>query len=228
MAHRRETVRPRRGALVAALVLLGAASSCERAPTTPTPRGFRGPEPTEDPSEPLLDDGRLVTTEAGLRFEMPADWEWVAEPSGPRQAECLLPSLDDEERPRLTIHHFGDAAGSVEQNLIRWAAQFADGAAREGAEGSADEAESPLSRARVETETIRDFEVTRIWLAGRYVAETHPGSGVREDRPGWALLGAILETDDGAFYVKVTGPARSVAAVDPAVTRMLRTATLGP
>jgi hypothetical protein len=58
--------------------------------------------------------------------------------------------------------------------------------------------------------------VYELALTGTYVAETAPGSGVRVNKPGFALRAAILESDHGLYYVKLTGPAATVQQHAPA------------
>ena len=42
------------------------------------------------------------------------------------------------------------------------------------------------------------------------MAETAPGSGERVNKPGFRMRAAILESDHGAYYVKLVGPAATV------------------
>ena len=50
-------------------------------------------------------------------------------------------------------------------------------------------------------------------VSGTYVAEVTPGSAERFNKPGFRQLAAVVETPDGPHFVKVVGPAATVAKV---------------
>ena len=51
-------------------------------------------------------------------------------------------------------------------------------------------------------------------LAGTYVAEVRPGATERHNKPGFRLRAAVIETPRGPYFVKMTGPAKTMAAAD--------------
>jgi hypothetical protein len=87
----------------------------------------------------------------------------------------------------------------MEANVERWCTQFAlpDGS----------DARETLVRRRRE---VSGRAVEEVELSGTYVAETAPGSGVRHDKPGFAMLAAIVSSDHGPYYVKLVGPRATV------------------
>ena len=51
-------------------------------------------------------------------------------------------------------------------------------------------------------------------LSGTYIAEVRPGAAERHNKPGFRLRAAVIETPRGPYYVKMTGPAKTMAAAD--------------
>ena len=41
-----------------------------------------------------------------------------------------------------------------------------------------------------------------------------PGAAERHNKPGFRLRAAVIETPRGPYYVKMTGPAKTMAAAD--------------
>ena len=51
-------------------------------------------------------------------------------------------------------------------------------------------------------------------VSGTYVAEVRPGASEHYNKPGFRLRAAVVETPRGPYYIKLTGPAKTVAAAD--------------
>jgi hypothetical protein len=128
---------------------------------------------------------------------------WVSEPvtSSMRKAQFRVPGAGGADAT-LVVYWFGaQGGGGKEANIERWVGQF------EQPDGS--DSHAVLKSA---TRTVHGMEVTDIDLAGTYVAETSPGSGVRVREEGWRLLASIIVAPEGAYYAKLVGPAATVAA----------------
>jgi hypothetical protein len=118
-----------------------------------------------------------------------------------RKAQYRLPLVEgDPEDARLVVYYFGGGGGSVEANLERWASEF------EQTDGS--DSKQAMQR---RTYHVNSLGVEEIALSGTFVAETRPGSGERVHKPDFAVRAAIISSDHGPYYVKLTGPARTVA-----------------
>lgn len=148
------------------------------------------------PAAAELESGGVMEIH-GARFTRPAGWVEEKPANDFRAAQLRLPSgaegVDDAE---LVVFYFGaQGAGSVEENLKRWRGHF-EGAAADAGEVTRED------RGEVALHTLD--------LTGTYAAETSPGSGVRVRREGWRLLGAILVTRNGEYYLKLLGPAAVV------------------
>jgi hypothetical protein len=111
----------------------------------------------------------------------------------------------------LVAYHFGaTGAGSVEANLARWFGQFEQPDGRPSKDA-----------ARVEQRTIAGLQVTRVEVSGRYVAEVRPGAQERHDQADAAMLAAIIQAADGAYYLKMVGPRATVEAARAGFDAML-------
>jgi hypothetical protein len=140
----------------------------------------------------------------GLAFTAPAAWRARPAASAMRVAEFVVPKAPgDAEDAEVIVYFFGTSAGSVDANIDRWIAQM------QQPDGSASK-----DKARRDTQTIHGLKVTMVDLAGTYVAEMRPGATERYNKPGFRLRAAVIETPRGPYYIKMTGPAATMAAAD--------------
>ena len=127
---------------------------------------------------------------------------WVVKPpsSKMRIAEFALPkSGADPEDGTLAVFWFGGSGGGVDANVGRWLGQFTqpDGRATKDV-------------AKIETRTVGAYKVTVVDVSGTFNAEMMPGSGVATTKPGWRMLGAVVEAPEGSYFVKASGPAKTM------------------
>jgi hypothetical protein len=154
-----------------------------RTPPEPGPRAGASAERFERADAPKV------------TFTSPARWKKVTPSPGMRLAQYQVPG---EEPAECVVFFFGAAqGGTLEANLERWTRQF--------------EADGPPQKSTEEVSP--DVFATVLDIAGRYVAETRPGSGVKLDKPGWRMLAAVVLAPDGPLYLKLVGPR---ATIDPA------------
>jgi hypothetical protein len=115
-----------------------------------------------------------------------------------RAAEYVVPrAAGDSDDGECVIITFGPGqGGGVNENIDRWVAQFS------GA--------SPPDRS---TQQIHGMKVTRVETSGAYTAMRMPGmAAAPPTRPGWRLIGAIVESPSGMWFFKMTGPNATVKA----------------
>ncbi len=150
----------------------------------------------EGESHPLSDDW-----DGAPHFMPRVGWLEREPSSSMRVAEYVLPGTDGAQDATLVVYHFGQTAGSVEANVDRWIGQMShpDG---EGGRG--------LVLERSSRTTPGGVALHRVDVAGTYVGETSPGSGVLHDDPGQRMVATIFETPTGAYYAKLLGPAETV------------------
>jgi hypothetical protein len=129
----------------------------------------------------------------GIEWTMPAAWSAGA--AGPmRVATYALPPAS--AAGECAVFFFGPGqGGSVEANVERWSRQF------EGA---------PAPTRSLAT--LAGLRVTRVEISGAYLAPGGPMMQSTGKRPGYRLLGAIVEAPAGNVFFKLTGPAATIAA----------------
>ena len=141
---------------------------------------------------------------AGLTFTAPPAWKSRPPASSMRVAEFVVPKTGgDSEDAEAIVYFFGGSGGTVEANIDRWIGQM------QQPDGSASK-----DKARRDTQTINGLKVTTVDVAGTYVAEVRPGATERYNKPDFRLRAAVIETPRGPYYIKMTGPAKTMAAAD--------------
>src|SRR5262245_13871256 len=148
---------------------------------------------------------------AGLTFNAPATWKSVPTSSSMRVAQYALPhATGDTEDAELVLYYFGGSGGSVEANIERWLGQMQQ---PDGKPSSA--------MAKRESRTVNTLKVTLVDVSGTYVAEMTPGAKERHNSPNFRLRAAVIETPNGPYFIKLTGPAKTVAGADKTFEQFL-------
>jgi hypothetical protein len=121
-----------------------------------------------------------------------------------RKATYTIPrAAGDAEDGELSV---SQAGGTVDQNVARWAGQF----------------ERRVEDAKRASRTVNGLRVTVVEIHGDYSGMTMPGAPAPAPakKPGWALLGAIVETSPPTFF-KLTGPEKTVMHARPDFDRLV-------
>lgn len=151
-------------------------------------------------------------TVAGLVFTAPGPWK-AKDPDSPRAMTrggfTFVPPEDSKlESVDADFYHFGGGqGGSVEANITRWVNQFVDDDSR---------------KSKVTEKTLGEIEVSFVDVEGTFL-EGPPFAppAAKKKRTGFALAGVIIPRDDGPVFIKMTGPAESVAAARDALEAMV-------
>lgn len=173
------------------------------------------PKSATPPTKNLAPRAAEGVKPAELQFFPPSDWTVEAASNAMRKAQYKLPrAASDTSDAELVIFYSGKMGmGPVEANLNRWAGQFSqpDGA---------------KSREKMQTSTRKGAagNITDATLEGTYIAEKVMGSGERYSEANWKMLGAILESDHGPYYLKLVGPKATVDAHAAAFQEFVATA----
>ena len=135
-----------------------------------------------------------------------------------RTAQFVLPrTAGDAQDGELVIYYFGGSGGTVDANIERWLGQMQQ---PDGRQSSA--------LAQREKRTVNGLAVTLVDVSGTYVAEVTPGAAARHNSPNFRLRAAVIETANGPYFVKLTGPAKTIAAHDKAFEQFLSTVKYQP
>ncbi len=158
----------------------------------------------------VLIDSSLVA-QASLRFDVPTEWIEIAHSSPMRVAQFQLPRLDgDLEDAECVIYYFGGEGGTVEANLERWTKQMLQ----------------PDDLRSTDVATTSSFEISGVQVTvldvpGIFAAQVHPNSKMRYYKRGFRLKAAVVESPDGPFFFKLTGPDRTVTSWDSTFSTFL-------
>ena len=157
-----------------------------------------------------LVDSSLVA-QPSLRFDVPSEWIEIAHPSPMRVAQFQLPRVDgDLEDAECVIYYFEGEGGTVEANLERWTNQMLQ----------PDDLRS-TDVATTSSFEISGMQVTALDVPGIFAAQVHPNSKMRYYKRGFRLKAAVVESPDGPFFFKLTGPDRTVTRWDSTFSTFL-------
>ena len=161
---------------------------------------------------PAVADAAVVFTIADGAFtlEAPAGWERVQPKSRMVETEFAVPAAQADAAGRMTVM---GAGGSVEANIERWCGQFSQ------PDGSATRDKATTKKLKV-----AGCEVTLVDISGTFT--DMPGGpfagGPAVQRPGYRMLAAIIATPGrGNYFLKLTGPAATIAAQQDAFRTMV-------
>jgi hypothetical protein len=132
----------------------------------------------------------------GLTFVAPGSWKATKPASTMRRAQLRVePVQGDEDPAELVVFAFPGGGGGVEENIKRWRGGFKD-------------------QPKVDTKVVKgqNVDVTRVEMAGHYVAPLMPGRPEVNDKPNYRLLGGIVLSGGNGYFLKLVGPDKTVRA----------------
>lgn len=145
----------------------------------------------------------------GLTWTAPP--EWKAQGERPmRAATYSIPAAKGDAEPaELAVFFFGKGdGGSVDANIKRWIDQF-----QKGDGGSA------AKDAKTKKEKIAGLQATTLDVSGTYLGGSMTGPSA--PKPGYRLLGAIVEGPGGNVVFKFTGPEKTVSGAEKSFRKLL-------
>ena len=164
----------------------------------------------------LLAAPALAENAGGISWKAPQAWR--VQPQRPmRAATYTVPkAAGNAEDGECAIFYFGPGqGGGADANLKRWIGQFeAPGG------GPADKL------AKISKGQLNGLPLARIDLSGTYKPSSGPMMQASGAKPGYRLLGAIVEGPQGAVFFKLTAPAKTAAAQQPAFEALLKSVSL--
>jgi len=175
-------------------------------PVQPAARSQADGHPQPELERATMPERRPTTessppAESDLEFPGQVGWRREEPDNRMRLAQFVLPAQGvDGEDATLVVFSFGGPAGDVDSNLQRWIQMLEQ---PDGSDSSAVAKRTMGSRDGLVLHTVD--------IAGRYVAPTMPGGQDGADKPGWRLIGTVIEAGEKTYYVKLTGPQETVA-----------------
>ena len=150
----------------------------------------------------------------GLQFSIPTAWPAEPASSAARAGEWIIPpdaaaSSAGADGVEVVVFFFGPGVGgSAQDNIAAWSGTIT------APDGSA-------AKATPQKRTIAGHAVTEVLFSGTY-SQVNPQPGLPPTlKPGYALLGAVVENPGGTIYWRATGPAAQVLAFQPAFDQVL-------
>jgi hypothetical protein len=199
-------------------------SSTELAALRSFVRGDRQPEasglPAGHPPIPRASPAPMrspaPTAGVELKFSAPADWKPTPPISNMRKAQYELPrSEGDSENGELVVYYFGPGeGGSVADNLARWRGQMTQ----------ADGSPLPDDAAREDHFDANGLKIAFLDVSGRYAPGAMPGLPDVGPRDNYRMFAAVIQTSAGPWFVKATGPGRTMEQQREAVRTFLSSA----
>jgi hypothetical protein len=156
-------------------------------------------------------DDESVLKVGGVQFVIPDSWQARPPSTSDRAGQWTLPPPEDQgdDGVEIVAIFFGPGVGgNAKDNIDAWAGTIA----------SSDGSNAPSAPQK---RTIAGHAVTEALFVGTYAqASSRPGLPPTA-KPGYALLGAVVENPGGNIYWRVTGPASQVLALAPVLDRVI-------
>ena len=179
-------------------------------PPPPVPAAPAGAEkkPTADAPKAAEPDpnSTAITFGKDVKHSMNVPKAWVMEePSNNmRLLQMKIPHVaGDTDDGDFAM--FKMAGGGADQNIKRWVGQF----------GGGDDA----LKSRKDVKTASGLTATLADLEGTYAAMSM--AGVQPPKPDYKMLGAIIETDEGEYFIKSAGPQKTMEQQKDAFQKMV-------
>lgn len=134
----------------------------------------------------------------GIKLTVPDDWKAkMLPPGGFRAAQFEIPAVEgDKEAGELVVFHFGpNGGGGVKANIDRWVKQF----------------EAEERKLKVYEGESKLGKYVLVDLNGTWNKPVGPPiAGKTVKAPGTRFLGVILHSENGDYFVRLTGPEKTV------------------
>lgn len=142
-------------------------------------------------------------------WTVPAGWKAEPPANQTRRAQYRVPGPGGDGE--CVVFYFGHGqGGDPASNAERWASQFEQPGGK------------PATAAmRTRSLKVGEMKVLIVETTGTYLAGGMMGGPV-ERKPGWALLGAVVEGPDAKWFFKLTGPKASLDAQRAAFEGMVK------
>lgn len=149
------------------------------------------------------DKGALIAID-GLQSRTPA--EWVEEPATNqmRFKQFRAPAVGkDKENVEIIIFFFGAGqGGSADENVKRWKDFF-----------QPPQGKNIADVAKVESMKVSGVDTTYLDVQGTYLSKFPPfaPNAKTVPKPNYRMLGVVFESKMGPYFIRMIGPADSVA-----------------
>ena len=164
--------------------------------------------PHSSPAQSVGSSAPATQPVAGeVTYKVPEGWAVEKPSSEMRVAQYKLPKAEgDGEDALLVVYYFGRGQGGTPQaNIERWVNMVKQ------PDGSASK-----DKAKTETLTVNGLQANTVDVTGNYSGGMSQDSAPKDSKSIYRLRGAVIETPKGAYFVKLTGPEKTVGHWDQA------------
>lgn len=141
-----------------------------------------------------------VQSEHTLTWQPPEGWQKEQPQSTMRKAQYRLARVDgDPEDATVAIFYFPGQGGSVQANIQRWYGQFKQ-----------PDGKSTADIAKVTKTTANGLQQSLIEITGTYLFKPMMMAPKATEKPNFKMLGGIVETPGGPWFVKLVGPKKTI------------------
>jgi hypothetical protein len=151
------------------------------------------------------DDKGTVTEIDGLKSTTPAAWKAKEVTAPNRVYHFILPKAkDDKYDAECIVFFFGaGGGGGVKPNVTRWKGMIAP-----------PEGKNIDDVSKVEELKIGNVKATVLDAQGTYTHKMRPfdPTEVGEKRADYRLIGVVFESQNGPYYIRLVGPAKTIEA----------------
>jgi hypothetical protein len=144
-----------------------------------------------------------VTEIDGLKSTTPATWKAKENPGQFRVYQFTLPKeKGDQYDGDLIVFFFNKGqGGTVESNITRWKGMITP------PEGKKIDDVSKIEEIKIGSAKAIIFDAT-----GTYLIKARPMDTTGEKRENYRLIAAQLDTPNGPYFIRATGPAKTMEA----------------
>ena len=170
---------------------------------------------------PGMDESQQMPAQGGLDYEamlakLPTGWKRAEPSSSMRVAQVeIAAAKGDSAGAELVIFHFPGSGGSAEANIKRWQGQFTGPKGEPGADVS-----------KTDTMMVGLVQVVTTDVSGTQLASSSMGMGSSTDLPNYRMIASVIETPSGNWFIKVTGPQKTMSANQDKIRAFLKTASV--
>lgn len=148
--------------------------------------------------------GGEVIELGGLKSKTPASWKRQDPTSKLRLHQMAVPKVEgDKEDAELIVFFFGKGGGGeTGANLTRWKGQFIP-----------PEGKTINEVSKLEEYKVGKADVTYLDISGTYKSKNPPFSPTakEERKENFRGFHVIFDTDEGAYFITLRGPAKTMA-----------------
>jgi len=137
-------------------------------------------------------------------LNVPTSWKQSPASNNLRTAQFAIPKVEgDKDDAELVVYFFGGAGGGVNANLERWSGQFQPGGKKQ----------------KIYKGQSKQGEYYLLDITGVYNKPIGPPINRQTNpTPGYQMLAVVLMIKDkGNYFLKLTGPQKTVAAAGQAL-----------